>query len=415
VSNDLGWLLLIAVAALALATAALALWAIRLQSRVQRLARELMESQEQLGRTQKLGALGEMTSGFAHTFNDVLTPIIGRTQLLSQRVTDPQVLEWIGNIETAAMKGARTVRRIQEFMRLRRDEHTVTVDLGEIAGQAVAGTEARRRSGVPVKVEVDGHPSVVGDPIALKEAVGQVILNAVDASTDGDTVVVAARMEGGDAVVSVTDVGSGMLPEVHSRIFEPFFTTRPEATGLGLSLAHGIVARHGGQIEVDSAPGRGTTVRLKFPVEGPVGAAAPVVAAPPAPVAAPAQAGGPARCLVVDDDPQVRDMIRDMLANAGHKIVLAVDGADGVEKFKAEAFDVVISDLAMPRLNGLQLARICKGLRPTVPVVMLTGWGVLLTEEELSDHGVDEVLSKPVRMDQVLSTVAAMRKRAADG
>ena len=120
----------------------------------------------------------------------------------------------------------------------------------------------------------------------------------------------------------------------------------------------------------------------------------------------------PARCLVVDDDAQVRDMIRDILSNAGHKVVVAHDGADGVERFKADSsFDVIITDLAMPKLNGLQLARVCKTLRPNVPVVMLTGWGVLLTEEELSEHGVDEVLSKPVRMDQVINTISAVRAR----
>jgi DNA-binding response OmpR family regulator len=107
-------------------------------------------------------------------------------------------------------------------------------------------------------------------------------------------------------------------------------------------------------------------------------------------------------------------MIRDILSNVGHKVVVAVDGSDGVEKFKADSsIDLVITDLAMPKLNGLQLARVCKTLRPSVPVVMLTGWGVLLTEDELAEHGVDEVLSKPVRMDQVLGAVAAVRGRTA--
>jgi CheY-like chemotaxis protein len=115
---------------------------------------------------------------------------------------------------------------------------------------------------------------------------------------------------------------------------------------------------------------------------------------------------------VVDDDPQVRQMICDILSNAGHSVVMAVDGADGVEKFKNDSsFDVVVTDLAMPKLNGLQLARLCKTLRPSVPVVMLTGWGVLLTEEQLAEHGVDEVLSKPVRMDQILGALVAARAR----
>jgi CheY-like chemotaxis protein/anti-sigma regulatory factor (Ser/Thr protein kinase) len=281
----------------------------------------------------------------------------------------------------------------------------VAVDLGMVARQAVAAVESRRR-GIDVRTELQAVPPVAGDPLGLREAMGNIIVNALEAAPEGSTIVVAARMDGGDAVLSVADTGMGMTPGVQQRIFEPFFTTKPGATGLGLCLAHGIISRHGGQIEVDSAPGRGTTVRVKFPVEHVSRAKAP---SPPRPSEA---ASGPARCLVVDDDPQVRDMIRDILSNAGHRVVTAVDGSDGVEKFKADSsFDVVITDLAMPKLNGLQLARVCKTLRPAVPVVMLTGWGVLLTEDELAEHGVDEVLSKPVRMDQVLGTIASVRAR----
>jgi CheY-like chemotaxis protein/anti-sigma regulatory factor (Ser/Thr protein kinase) len=347
-----------------------------------------------------------MASTFAHSFNDVLTPIIGRSQLLAQRITDPHLREWLETIERAALDGAQTVRRIQEFMRLRREEPTVAVDLMSVVRQALDVTSPRHRPGVRLETALDALPPIAGDPLGLREAVAHIVVNAIEASPDGTTVAVATGMDGGDAVVTVSDTGLGMTPGVQARIFEPFFTTRPGATGLGLCLAHGIVSRHGGQIEVDSVPGRGTTVRLKFPVEG-------VARAKPTPAGRASTPGGPARCLVVDDDPQVRDMIRDILSNAGHNVVVGVDGADGVEKFKADSgFDLVITDLAMPKLNGLQLARVCKTLRPAVPVVMLTGWGVLLTEDELAEHGVDEVLSKPVRMDQVLSAIATARTRA---
>ena len=400
----MGPLLLVTLAVVALG---LAVWAITLERRLRRLGRTLGEAQAQVTRLERLGALGEMASSFAHSFNDVLTPIIGRTQLLAQRITDPQLREWLVTIERAALGGAQTVRRIQEFMRVRREEPRVPVDLGAVVERAVAATASRQHPRAEIKTELDSVPPIAGDLLALGEAVGNIIANALEAAPQGGTVTVAARMEDGDAVVSVTDTGMGMTPGVQARVFEPFFTTKPGATGLGLSLAHGIVARHGGQIEIDTAPGRGTTVRIKFPVEG-VARARPV---------GPEEArdrSGPARCLVVDDDPQVREMIRDILSNVGHKVVVAVDGSDGVEKFKADpSIDLVITDLAMPKLNGLQLARVCKTLRPSVPVVMLTGWGVLLTEDELAEHGVDEVLSKPVRMDQVLGAVAAARGRTA--
>ncbi len=383
---------------------ALASWAVSRQRRVRRLERELAEARAQTARLGKLGALGEMASSFAHTFNDVLTPIIGRTQLLAQRISDPQLREWLDTIERAALDGARTVRRIQEFMRLRREEPRGPVDLLAVVRQAVAATEASR-PGVQVKTELDSVPAVAGDLLGLREAVEHILTNAREAAPEASAVTVAVRMDGGDAVISVSDAGMGMTPGVQSRIFEPFFTTKPGATGLGLCLAQGIIARHGGQIDVESTAGRGTVVRIRFPVEGVSRAARSRASRGPA-------SRGPARCLVVDDDPQVRQMIGDILSNAGHNVVTAVDGADGVEKFKSDpAFDVVITDLAMPKLNGLQLARVCKTLRPAVPVVMLTGWGVLLTEEELAEHGVDEVLSKPVRMDQMLGALTAVRAR----
>jgi nitrogen-specific signal transduction histidine kinase/ActR/RegA family two-component response regulator len=396
------------IVALVASVVALGAWSLWLKLRAQRLHHELTEALNQLARIQKLGSLGEMAGSFAHAFNDVLTPIIGRTQLLTQRLTDPQLREWVATIERSALGGAQTVKRIQEFMRMRREETLVPVDLGVVLQQALATTGPRHRPAVRIEADFEPVPSISGDPLGLREAFGHLIVNAIDSVPETGSVVVATRVEDGQAVVSVTDNGSGMSADTQARVFEPFFTTKPGATGLGLCLAHGIVARHGGQIEIESTVGRGTTVRVSFPSEG-LARAKPAAARPAAAVV-----GGPARCLVVDDDTQVRDMIRDILSNAGHKVVVAIDGSDGVERFKADpSFDVIITDLAMPKLNGLQLARVCKTLRPNIPVVMLTGWGVLLTEEELSEHGVDEVLSKPVRMDQVISTIATVRQRAA--
>lgn len=406
-ASNVQTLTVLLIVGLVAAVVGLAAWALMLRRRVQTLEHELLEARDQAGRLGRLGALGEMASSFAHTFNDVLTPIIGRTQLLVQRVNDPQLREWLDTIERTALDGARTVRRLQEFLRVRRDEPTAAVDLAEATRQAIRATAARR-PGVQIHTELGTLPPISGEPRAMQEALGHILANALDASPDGTTVIVTAQMEGGEAVISVTDVGPGMTPGVQSRVFEPFFSTKSGATGLGLPLAHGIVARHGGQMEVDSVAGRGTSVRVKFPVEG-VSRPEP---ARPAPVAH--ATDGPAHCLVVDDDPHVRQLISDILTNAGHVVVMATDGSDGIAKFKSDtSFDVVVTDLAMPKLNGLQLARHCKTLRPAVPIVMLTGWGMLLTEDELAEHGVDEVLSKPVRMDQVLGTLAAVRARTA--
>jgi CheY-like chemotaxis protein/nitrogen-specific signal transduction histidine kinase len=400
---------LVLIVLLAVGGAGMGAWALSHQQRVRRLERELGEARHRMARLEKLGALGEMASSFAHTFNDVLTPILGRTQLLSQRINDPQLREWLETIERSALDGAQAIRKIQEFLRQRRTEPTAVVDLSVAVKDAVAATASRRRAAVQIKTEVAAVPRFPGDPLGLREALEHLLQNALEAAPDGSTVTVAVRTENGDAVVSVSDSGLGMTPGVQARMFEPFFTTKPGASGLGLTLAYGIVSRHGGQIDVDTAPGRGTSVRIKFPVEGVSGPATATTAS-----RRPVAIGPRSRCLVVDDDPQVREMIRDILSNAGHSVVTAGDGSEGVEKFKADSFDVVITDLAMPKLNGLQLARVCKTVRPAMPVVMLTGWGVLLTEEELAEHGVDEVLSKPVRMDQILGAVAAVRARTAE-
>lgn len=375
-----------------------------LKRQVGRMGQELAEAHAQLARAQKLGSLGEMASSFAHAFNDVLTPIIGRIHLLSQRTNDPVVLEWLQTIERTALEGAGTVRRIQDFMRIQRAEPAVAVDLVTVARQAAMAAAPRVPPGVKIDVDPEEVPPVAGDPIGLREAVTHVIVNAAEATPVGGRVTVAVRAQDGEAIVVVTDHGEGMSPEIKGRVFEPFFTTRPQATGLGLCLTHAIVSRHGGSIEIESEGGKGTTVTMRLPAQTAGRARGAAAAAPTGP-------SGPARCLVVDDDPQVRDMLRDVLRNGGHTVVTAVDGADGVDKFKAQSFDIVITDLAMPRLNGLQLTRVCKTLRPHVPVLMLTGWGVMLTEAELAEHGVDEVVSKPVRMEAVLTTVAALRAR----
>lgn len=394
---------LLGVAALAAGGLAVAFW-----RRARRLERERNEARAQADRVERLAALGEMAAGFAHSFNDVLTPILGRAQLLRQRVHDGQLREWLGTIEDAALHGARIVRRIQEYLRQQRGEAGGAVDLAQVVREAIAET-APRRPRVQVRTALGPLPRVPGDSRALRQALGHLVLNALEASPEGGTISVAGSQDGAEAVISIADTGQGMTPATQARMFEPFYTTKPGAAGLGLCLAQAVLSRHGAQLEVDTAPGRGTTVRVRIPVEG-----AGRGLARPAPGSAPVARTGTGRCLVVDDDPQVREMIRDVLANAGHTVVVAVDGADGAEKFQADTFDLVITDLAMPRLNGLQLARLCKGLRPAVPVVMLTGWGVLLTEQELAEHGVDEVLMKPVRVDQVLGAVAAARARTAE-
>jgi len=335
-------------------------------------------------RADKLRALGEMASGVAHDFNNLLTSIIGRAQMLLQRIEEPRLRRWLQVIERAALDGARTVRRLQEFTRIRRDQAFAPVDLTLVIREALEVSQFRwkdeaMRQGVEQRVVTSfaAVPLVSGDPAELREALTNLILNAVDAMPGGGTLTLATRAEADAVVVTVADTG-------------------------GLSLTFGIVSRHGGQIDVDSAPGRGTQFTLRFPILSPAGGEAPGTAR--APVAEDAR---PARCLVADDEELVREMLSDLLAQAGHAVVAAAGGAEAIERFRAEAFDLVLTDLGMAEVNGWQVARACKELRPDVPVLLVTGWGVELSAQELAAHGVDAVLAKPLRVDDLLGAVAS--------
>jgi CheY-like chemotaxis protein len=355
-----------------------------------------------------------MASGVAHDFNNLLSSILGRAQLLMRHVEDPKLRQWLQVIERAATDGARTVRRIQEFARIRRDQPFVAVDLNRVVQDALEVTQSRwqedaQSRGVTIQVTTDltPVPSVSGDPAELREVLTNLILNAVDAMPDGGTLTLATRAAETTVSLSLSDTGTGMTPDVQPLIFDPFFTTKgPSGTGLGLSITYGIVSRHGGQIRVESAEGQGTTFQLTFPVST-------VAAEPPRPAAH--EPGAALRCLVVDDEQPVLEVIGDILTAGGHSAVLVADGAEAIRRFEAEPFDIVFTDLAMPGVNGWQVARAVKDHAPSVPVLLVTGWGVELSPDELRGKGIDALLSKPVQFDDILAAVAAFAPRRAEG
>jgi GAF domain-containing protein len=394
--------------------AALALRSARLFEERARAYSELASAQDQLVRTEKLRALGEMASGVAHDFNNLLASILGRAQLTLQRLQDPQLRKWLQVIERSALDGAQTVRRLQEFTRTRRDQPFVAVDLNEIVRGALEITQSRwreemRSRGVAVDAQTSfgNVPSVAGDPAELREAMTNLILNAVDAMPTGGTLTLTTGVENNLVVVTVGDTGVGIPEAIRGKIFDPFFTTKgPQGTGLGLSMTYGILSRHGARITVDSQEGRGTRFRLTFApgVVPDVEAKTPSETSPP---------GLTLKCLVVDDEAEVGRVLGDVLQTSGHRVVVFPDGAAAIAQLRAEPFDVVFTDLAMPRMSGWQVAQAVKEIAPTVPVVLVTGFGVELSADERQTHGVDMVLVKPLKITDVQDVVArAARHRA---
>jgi GAF domain-containing protein len=391
--------------------AATALENARLFEELTRAYQELKTAQEHLVQTEKLRALGEMASGVAHDFNNILAAILGRVQLILSQTEDSTARRWLQIIERAALDGAQTVRQIQEFTRIRRDQPAETVDVNQVVRDAVEMTQTRWRDqaqsqGLEVRVaaELGPVPPVDGHPAELRQVLTNLILNAVDALPRGGTITVATRMAAGAVEVAVADTGVGMSDEVRRRIFEPFFTTKgPKGTGLGLAMVYGIVARHGGEVGVDSHEGAGSTFTIRLPLGA--GRAEPGTG----PLALTGNAGG--RILVIDDEENVRDTLADMLRLTRHEVVVASHGAEGLEHFRAAPFDLVMTDLAMPGMSGWQVAQAAKALRPDVPVVLVTGWGVELPGDQLRANGVDRVMTKPFRIDEVKSVVVAFLSR----
>jgi GAF domain-containing protein/CheY-like chemotaxis protein len=393
--------------------AALALASARLYEDRTRAYGELAAAQDQLVRTEKLRALGEMASGVAHDFNNLLASVLGRAQLLLRRVQEPQLRQWLQVIERAALDGAQTVRRLQEFTRIRRDQPLVPLDINQVVRDALDITQSRwkeeptsRGIALELRTRLGDVPAVLGDAAELREAMTNLILNAMDAMPEGGLLTLSTTLVDERIEVAVADTGVGMPPEVRDKIFDPFFTTKgPQGTGLGLSMTYGIVSRHGGSIAVDSTPGRGSTFRLSLPRGSDV-----LPAPPERRVETPAVRS--LRCLVVDDEPAVRAVIGDILESAGHAVVTLGDGADAIARFQGERFDLVVTDLAMPRVSGWQVARAVKQTAPQVPVFLVTGFGVELSPEERRAHGVDLVLVKPLQIQEILDAVAEVARAA---
>jgi GAF domain-containing protein/CheY-like chemotaxis protein len=388
------------------AQAAVALRNARLYEELHVAHEQLERSQEQLIRSERLSALGEMAAGVAHDFNNLLAVILGRAELLLRRVDDPTLHGWVEAVCQAARDGADTVRRIQEFTRTRTTRALGRVELGDVLQQVVELTRPRWKDeaqslGIQYDVRVLGQaPPVAGRPEELREVFANLLGNALDAMPEGGRCLLRLSSAAGTVEVAVMDTGTGMSDEVRQRVFEPFFTTKGQrGNGLGLAVAWGIVARHGGTIDVDSTPGAGTTFTVRLP-------AGHDFAAESAADAAVEQPPRRARILVVDDEPAVRLVLAALLKDDGHEVTQAASGQEALERCARERFDLVLSDLSMPRMSGWEFATACRERFPTLPVALITGWGDRLDPALLERHGVRFVLAKPFEAKEVSRLIA---------
>jgi len=380
----------------------------QLEAAVRHAYDELKATQEQLVQSEKLRAVGEIASGVAHDFNNILGIILGNIQMVMRGASDQKTLKRLMAAERAALDGAETVRRIQEFTRMRLQDQPTVIDLSAISSEVAemltpAWESSAQVFGGRVRLEMDleGRVLVLGIAPEIREVLANIMLNAIQAMPRGGVLTVSTGQSESVGWVKIVDTGIGMDDEVKRKVFEPFFTTRgPEGTGLGMSVAYGIVRRHGGRITIESEPQSGTVVTVFLPLAE----ASHSVADSKDPVIHPTR---PARILIVDDEEMFAKVFAEMLTECGHVVITARSGPQALEQFRQESFDVVFTDLAMPDMSGWDVAREIKGLSPQTPVVLMTGWGTRPDGHEPSDCGVDIVLPKPVRMDE-LSAVLSM-------
>jgi signal transduction histidine kinase len=387
----------------------------RLSQEREETAAKLARTQEHLNLVDKVRAVGQLASGVAHDFNNLLAGILGNAQLLLLEAHGDDQKEMLRIIERAAKDGAETVRRLQGFARMEHDSPMTEVRIDMLARDAIDITRPRWRDvaqsrGATIEIVKQLQPvtPLAGRPSELREVLTNLIINAVDAMPKGGKITVTTyddKVAGNGAgqpadaaqsvVVEVADTGTGMPQEVRQRIFDPFFTTKGEqGTGLGLAVSMGIVQSHGGTIEVESEQAQGTRFVIRLPVRAPAHEGKSGRNGKPLDVQ-------PGHLLFVESEQMIRDATARLLSRWGHKVAQATNGAEALAMFAPDTYDLVISDLGMPDMNGWDLLREIKGRDPRVPTVLITGWGRQFSDEEARERGVDFVIEKPFDQDDL--------------
>jgi PAS domain S-box-containing protein len=380
---------------------------------------DLHQTQRAMTQQERLRGLGEMASGIAHDINNAISPIslyidlIERETNLSERARDHLRI-----IRTAVEDVGETVRLMRQFYRQWEEDRPQPVDVNQAVREAIELARPRWRDvpqgqAIAIELHTDFHedmPPVMGNDGEIRQAVMNLVFNAVDAMPSGGTLSLHTRMEAAPptCIIEVSDTGIGMDEETQKRCLEPFFSTKGErGTGMGLAMVYGSMQRHFGDVQVQSAPGEGTTVRLIFPIgEVPDADPAADAVAPPAPL----------RVLCIDDDPVLRQALKRALEGVGHTVRPADGGKSGLEEFRAarhrgEPFEAVITDLVMPNVDGRELAQTVKQEAPETPVILLTGRPWQVNAQDGVPEGVDLMLSKPPQIEALIGALSQVTRR----
>ncbi len=409
----------------------------RLKEGLQKAYDELRQTQQSVVQQERLRALGQMASGIAHDINNALSPVLAFSELILRKEPNlsPASRQHLDHIRTAAEDIAHIVGRMSEFYR-RRQEHQrlAPVDVNQLVGQVIDLTRPRwhdmpQSNGMVIQITTElaaNLPALYANESELRETLTNLVLNSVDAMPRGGRITIATRevrqpgeffSSGAPAklILEVRDTGVGMDEVTRQRCLEPFYSTKRErgGSGLGLAMVYGMVERHQGTIEVESEVGHGTVMRLVLPLRQP-----PEAAGTPPPLPAPRRR---LRLLCIDDEPLLRELLREVLTFEGHQVTTADGGQAGLDAFRSsledgQPFEVVVTDLGMPHVDGRKVAQAIKAMSPETPIVLLSGWGAMMNDKGDQPPEVDVILSKPPRPSELHETilrVVSHRDRAA--
>ncbi len=372
---------------------------------------DLKAIQGQIIQQERLSALGQMASGIAHDFNNLLMPIVGLSEYLltnnDARNDKEELQATLKDIHSAGNDARKIVQRLREFYKIKEDMELTSTDINAIIENTLSLTQPRwkeemKAKGAPIEIkkQLSELPGISANPAQLREALTNIVMNALDAMPTGGTLELKTFKGKESVIIEIKDSGTGMTDDVKEHCFEPFFSTKgAHGTGIGLAMTFGIIKRHHGTINVTSKPDAGTRFTISIPLT-------PSELPDSIETIAPDIKVGSLRVLVIDDDKTTHTILKKYLETENHTVETARTGKKGIQAFSRKEFDLVITDRAMPDMSGDEVSVEIKGMHADTPIIMLTGFGEIMKGNGEIPIGVDTIVGKPATQREINHAIA---------